>query len=129
MLNTQIFAVGGSGSMSLIMLVAMFGLMYFLLIRPQKKQMNIRNEMLANLSVGDRIITTGGITGYIRALTDEYIYVEIAEGLTVEMIRQAVSQVIADTDESADASDEELAEDETIDIDNTAEDVQDSEEK
>lgn len=82
----------------LLMLVVMFALMYFLLIKPQKKQMKIRNEMLANLKNGDKIITSGGITGYIRAITDEYIYVEIAEGLTIEMIKQAVSQVIHESE-------------------------------
>lgn len=94
-----VFANAASGQMSLLLLVGMFALMYFLLIRPQKKQMKIRNEMLQNLTVGDRVITNGGLTGYIRALTDEYIYVEIAEGLTVEMIRGAVTQVINDQED------------------------------
>ncbi len=98
-MNELLFANAASGQMSLLMLVGMLALMYFLLVRPQKKQLKIRNEMLNNLAVGDRVITNGGLTGYIRALTDEYVYVEIAEGLTVEMIRAAVTQVVNEDDE------------------------------
>ncbi|MFP5528469.1 preprotein translocase subunit YajC [Peptococcus simiae] len=91
----SIFATNAAGgSITLIWLVAMFGLLYFFVMRPQKKQMKLRNDMLANLTVGDHVVTAGGITGYIRALTDEYAYVEIAEGLTVELTRQAISTVL-----------------------------------
>lgn len=62
-----IFGAKDPGSMTLIMLVAMFALMYFLIIRPQKNQMKTRNEMLNNLAVGDKIISVGGLTGYYIA--------------------------------------------------------------
>lgn len=120
----DIFATNAAGgSITLIWLVAMFGLLYFFVMRPQKKQMKMRNEMLNNLSNGDHIVTVGGITGYIRALTEDYIYVEIAEGLTVEMTRQAVSAVLADDDAADDADlpaadlEEEAPEEEAVDTD------------
>lgn len=120
----DIFATNGAGgSITLIWLVAMFGLLYFFVMRPQKKQMKTRNEMLNNLSNGDHIVTVGGITGYIRALTEDYIYVEIAEGLTVEMTRQAVSAVLTDDDAADDAElpeadlEEEAPEEDAVDTD------------
>lgn len=120
----DIFATNAAGgSITLIWLVAMFGLLYFFVMRPQKKQMKTRNEMLNNLSNGDHIVTVGGITGYIRALTGDYIYVEIAEGLTVEMTRQAVSAVLADDDAADDAElpaadlEEEAPEEDAVDTD------------
>lgn len=120
----DIFATNAAGgSITLIWLVAMFGLLYFFVMRPQKKQMKTRNEMLNNLSNGDHIVTVGGITGYIRALTEDYIYVEIAEGLTVEMTRQAVSAVLADDDAVDDAElpaadlEEEAPEEDAVDTD------------
>lgn len=120
----DIFATNAAGgSITLIWLVAMFGLLYFFVMRPQKKQMKTRNEMLNNLSNGDHIVTVGGITGYIRALTEDYIYVEIAEGLTVEMTRQAVSAVLADDDAADDADlpaadlEEEAPEEDAVDTD------------
>lgn len=120
----DIFATNAAGgSITLIWLVAMFGLLYFFVMRPQKKQMKTRNEMLNNLSNGDHIVTVGGITGYIRALTEDYIYVEIAEGLTVEMTRQAVSAVLADDDAADDAElpaadfEEEAPEEDAVDTD------------
>ncbi|MDU1029211.1 MAG: preprotein translocase subunit YajC [Clostridiales bacterium] len=120
----DIFATNAAGgSITLIWLVAMFGLLYFFVMRPQKKQMKTRNEMLNNLSNGDHIVTVGGITGYIRALTEDYIYVEIAEGLTVEMTRQAVSAVLTDDDAADDAElpeadlEEETPEEDAVDTD------------
>lgn len=120
----DIFATNAAGgSITLIWLVAMFGLLYFFVMRPQKKQMKTRNEMLNNLSNGDHIVTVGGITGYIRALTEDYIYVEIAEGLTVEMTRQAVSAVLTDDDAADDADlpaadlEEEAPEEDAVDTD------------
>ena len=120
----DIFATNAAGgSITLIWLVAMFGLLYFFVMRPRKKQMKTRNEMLNNLSNGDHIVTVGGITGYIRALTEDYIYVEIAEGLTVEMTRQAVSAVLTDDDAADDAElpeadlEEETPEEDAVDTD------------
>lgn len=116
-MDKLLFANAASGQMSLLMLVGMLALMYFLLVRPQKKQLKIRNDMLNNLAAGDRVITNGGLTGYIRALTEEYIYVEIAEGLTVEMIRAAVTQVVNEDEENDSVYEELPVEDEDEDED------------
>lgn len=96
-MNQLILGTGNAGFM-VIYVVALFALLYFLMIRPQKKQQTTRNEMLRNLKYNDRILSVGGITGYIRQITDDYIYVEIADGLVVEKARQYVASVLKDDD-------------------------------
>lgn len=113
-MNQLILGAGNAGFM-IIYVVALFGILYFLMIRPQKKQQNARNEMLRNLKYNDRILSVGGITGYIRQMNDNYIYVEIADGLVVEMSRQYVASVLKDDDEPAQeaiAEAEEVSDDE-----------------
>lgn len=105
--------------MTAVYVVVLGALLYFMLIKPQKKQQQVRNDMLNNLSVNERIVTVGGITGYIRSLNGEYIYVEIAEGLVVEMTKQAVAAVLAD-DDAAEAVDEQNDDNEVEDA-NTSE--------
>ena len=94
--------------MSILWLVGCLVVFYIFLIKPQKKQQNMRNKMLNGLKVNDRILSVGGITGYIRQLTDKYVYVEIADGLVVEMSRQYIAMVLNDEE---DFEDDEEAED------------------
>lgn len=88
-----------SGGFMLIYIVALFALLYFLMIRPQKKHQDKHKQMLNALKVNDRILTVGGITGYVRDLNDSYIYVEIADGLVIELNRQYVAAVLQEEDE------------------------------
>lgn len=98
---------GGNSAMSMILWLAiLFPIMYFLMIRPQRKQMEKRNRMLDSLVPGTRVVTAGGITGYIRAVTDDYLYVEIAEGLTIELTKQGVAAVIDEEDDEDDDDDD-----------------------
>ena len=78
---------------SLFWLIILFLFMYFMLVRPQKKQRMIRGEMLANLKVGDQIVTLGGFYGKITKLDEETMIVEIADNLSVKMQRDAVNFV------------------------------------
>ena len=108
----QIIVGSGNAGFMIIYIVALFALLYFLMIRPQKKHQNARKEMLQKLKINDRIITVGGITGYIRQLSDDYAYVEIADGLVIELSRQYVASVLKDEEESPaeNASEETAAE-------------------
>ncbi len=115
MSNTIIGANSGL-MMTAVYIVVLGALLYFMLIKPQKKQQEMRNTMLNGLNINDRIVTVGGITGYIRSLNDEYIYVEIADGLVVEMTKQAVAAVLAD---DTDVAEEVVVNDEeTIEVEN-----------
>lgn len=81
--NIQVLA--GYGPIVLMALV-----FYFLLWRPQKKQQQQRNEMLASLKKGDRVITTGGIFGSIIAISPKRVTLKIAEKVEIEVLRSAV---------------------------------------
>ena len=85
--------LGGLFSSPLIMLVLMFVIFYFLLIRPQQKKAKAQREMLANLRKGDSILTAGGIYGKITGIDDQTVVVEIAPQVRVKMSRGSVSGV------------------------------------
>lgn len=99
-------AGGGFGGMeSLLPLVLIFVVFYFLLIRPQQKKQKAHRAMLGELRRGDRVVTAGGVIGLItRVNSDSELTVEIAEGVRVKVVRSMVSDVIAKT-ESRDSRD------------------------
>ncbi|MGM0441632.1 MAG: preprotein translocase subunit YajC [Elusimicrobiota bacterium] len=82
---------------SLIPIILIFGVFYFLLIRPQKKQMEKHSEMVDNIQKGDKIVTSGGIHGKVTALKGKQIEVEIASNTRVLINKQSVSSVIDNT--------------------------------
>ena len=86
----------------LIVLVAMFALLWLLLIRPAAKRKHAQQQLLSSVEIGDEILTAGGLYGHVRAIgeTDE-LEVEIAPNTTVRMARRAVAAVIPPEDEPA----------------------------
>jgi preprotein translocase subunit YajC len=94
--------------MQLIPIVLLFGLMYFLLIRPQQKRVREQQDIVKSLEVGDEILTTAGLYGTVTLIDGEVMLVEVAEGLEVRMSKAAVSQLVTydeddDVDEAEDA--------------------------
>ena len=91
-------AVGGSdlGSslMSMLPLVLMFVVLYFVMIRPQMKRQKELKAMLDALAKGDEVVTSGGILGKIAHISDSQIGLEIGNGVTVQLQRSAVVQVL-----------------------------------
>jgi preprotein translocase subunit YajC len=75
----------------LLILVAAF---FFLVVRPQRRQMAAHRALVASLSVGDEVITTGGIIGTIRSLGDEIVELEIAPSMIVRVARAAVTRQV-----------------------------------
>ncbi|MDY4921310.1 MAG: preprotein translocase subunit YajC [Phascolarctobacterium sp.] len=69
----------------------MGGIFYFMLWRPQKQQQKKRTELLNSLKEGDEIVTIGGIYGKITAISEKRVKVLVAEGVEIEMARNAVS--------------------------------------
>ena len=69
----------------------MGGMCYFRLWRPQKKEQQKRRDLLNSLKVGDEIITIGGIYGKLTAVSEKRVKVQVAEGVEIEMSRNAVS--------------------------------------
>ena len=71
--------------------VLMGGIFYFMLYKPQKKEQQKRQDLLNSLKEGDEIITIGGIYGTITAISEIRVKVKVAEGVEIEMARNAVS--------------------------------------
>ena len=83
----------GFGSM-LLPFGAMFAVVYFLMIRPQQKKMKEQTDMLGKLKQGDEVITTSGILGTIRGITEKVVTLEIADGVRIKILKSQVSQVV-----------------------------------
>ena len=97
-------AAGGAASAitSFVPLILIFGIMYFLLIRPQQKKLKAQKAMVDALRRGDQVLTQGGILGKVVKVNDDgHLEVEIAEGVKVKMPRAAVVQVISKTEPAA----------------------------
>ena len=84
---------GAGGFTSLIPIVLMFVIFYFLLIRPQQKKAKEHREMISQVRKGDRIVTSGGLHGRVTAVSDSTLTVEIADRVRVKIARGNVSQV------------------------------------
>ncbi|MBI4051475.1 MAG: preprotein translocase subunit YajC [Elusimicrobia bacterium] len=80
---------------SLIPLLAIFGIFYFLLIRPQQKQAKEHEKMLQALKRGDRVITSGGLYGTITTIKGTDLELKIAENVRVMIARSAVTKVLS----------------------------------
>ncbi|MEO9820361.1 MAG: preprotein translocase subunit YajC [Paracoccaceae bacterium] len=82
-----------------IPLILIFGIMYFLLIRPQQKKMKDHQAMVAGLRKGDRVVTQGGLIGkVIKVKEDNEIEVEVAEGVKVRVVQNTIATVLSKTE-------------------------------
>jgi preprotein translocase subunit YajC len=79
---------------SVIMLGAVFVLMYFMMIRPQMKRQKEHRQMVDKLARGDEIVTSGGIAGRIEEVGETFLTVEIAEGTKVKLQKGAINAVL-----------------------------------
>ena len=80
--------------MSLIFLIALPVLMYFLLIRPQQRRVKEQRALLSAVAEGDEVMTTAGIYGYVNAIEDDTIWLDIAEGVEIRIAKGAVARRI-----------------------------------
>ncbi len=81
---------------NLIWLALLFGLMYFLMIRPQQKEQKARAEMIRALKPGDRILTNGGLIGVITKVEDLAVKVRVAEKVEVEVLKTGIARTFND---------------------------------
>ena len=84
----------GNALMQFLPLVLIFVVFYFLLIRPQTKRAKEHRAMVAALEVGAEVVTNGGILGKVTQLGEQYLTLEIADGVNVKVQRHTVSQVL-----------------------------------
>ncbi|MEM7188784.1 MAG: preprotein translocase subunit YajC [Pseudomonadota bacterium] len=92
-------AAGGSFLTSMIPLILIFVIFYFLLIRPQQKRAKEHKNLVENLRRGDQVVTGGGILGKVTKVgEDEEIEVEIAKDTKVKVYRSTVTAVLSKTE-------------------------------
>ena len=89
-------AAGGAENslMSLLPLVLMFVVLYFIMIRPQMKRQKEAKAMIDALAKGDEVVTTGGLIGKITKIGETILNVEVAGGVELQLQRSAVVQVL-----------------------------------
>ena len=90
-------AAGGdmqSTLMSMLPLLLMFVVLYFVMIRPQMKKQKEHRAMIDALAKGDEVVTAGGFLGKVSKLGEAYVGIELATGVEVQMQRSAVVQVL-----------------------------------
>ncbi|MAW40023.1 MAG: preprotein translocase subunit YajC [Kiritimatiellaceae bacterium] len=77
-----------------IMMLILFAIMYFLMIRPQKRREKERKEMLENVQSGSRVLLTSGMIGQVTNVKENTLVIRIAENTKVEAVRAAISQIL-----------------------------------
>jgi preprotein translocase subunit YajC len=90
-----------------IIMVLMLGVMYVLMIRPQRQRQAQQQSMIDGANVGDDVLTTGGIYGTISEAEGDDIVVEIANGVTVHMTRRGIAAVLPPEDAEVEEEDAE----------------------
>ena len=94
---------------SLIPLLLLPVIFYFLLIRPQQKKQRAQQELLNAVGEGDEVMTTAGIYGFVNAIDGDTVWLEIAEGVEIRILRGAIAKKVtppaseAETSTSTDA--------------------------
>ncbi len=86
-------APAGAGASQLIMLVAIFGVFYLFMIRPQMKKQKELRKFREALKVGDKVVSAGGIHGKVKDIKDLTVVVEVAEGVKITVDKASVFQV------------------------------------
>jgi preprotein translocase subunit YajC len=84
----------GGGFESLLLIVLMFGVLYFLMIRPQMKRTKEHKAMIDALQKGDEVVTAGGILGRVSKLNENYVTLEISNNVEVQIQRPSVQLVL-----------------------------------
>ncbi|GAA0809558.1 preprotein translocase subunit YajC [Spirilliplanes yamanashiensis] len=86
---------GGGSFLPLLMIILLFGVMYFMMIRPQQKRRREAEQMQRNLTVGDDIVTIGGLHATVVSVDDDVVTVELSPGVTARYSRPAIARVLS----------------------------------
>jgi len=103
MFNTLFATIGaatsdsksGGGILSILPLVLIFGAMYFLLLRPQRKRQKETRSLQSALQEGDEVILASGIYGFISAIEDGYVWLDIADKVEIRVARSAIATKVS----------------------------------
>jgi preprotein translocase subunit YajC len=96
-----------------LFILVLLALMWFLLIRPQRRRQLEAQKMIDSLEVGKEIVTAGGLYGTITDMEDDELRVEVADGVEVRIAKRAVAAVVTEEEEPEETEAEEAPEEET----------------
>ena len=85
---------GGAGFESLILILLMFAVLYFLMIRPQMKRAKEHKSLIEGLQKGDEVIAAGGVLGRISKVSENYVTLQVADNIEIQVQRPAVQLVL-----------------------------------
>jgi preprotein translocase subunit YajC len=89
----------GFDIMSFLPFILIFGVFYFVLLRPQQQKMKRHQEKIANLRRGDRVVTNGGLIGTIsKIVSDTEVQLELSDDVRIRQVRGMIAEVLAKTD-------------------------------
>jgi preprotein translocase subunit YajC len=92
---------GGGGILSILpLMIGMFAIMYFLIIRPQQKQRRERETLLQAIKKGDRVVTTSGLFGTVVGLSDQTVTLKVADQVKLDFERSAIGRIVTSAKES-----------------------------
>jgi preprotein translocase subunit YajC len=99
-LTSTVAQAGGGDALSLFVpLIAMVGIFYFLLIRPNQRRQRAQRDLLQSLGIGDEVITIGGVYGTVRELDDEAVTLEVDDDVRIRFVKSAVARKLVFDDE------------------------------
>ena len=90
-----------------IFILALLALMWFMLIRPQRRRQQDAQRLLETIGVGKEIVTAGGLYGTVTAVDGDEVRVEIADGVEVRIAKRAVAGVVSEDEDQGEAPEEE----------------------
>jgi len=96
----------GGSIFGMLPLVAIFGAMYFLLLRPQRKRQKETRNLQSSLQEGDEVILSSGIYGWISTIEENYFWVEIAKDTEVRVLKSMVTSRVSTNSQGSDNSEE-----------------------
>ncbi|MCD5405842.1 MAG: preprotein translocase subunit YajC [Desulfotomaculum sp.] len=83
---------------TILYIVALFALLYFLFIRPQQKRQKEHQKMISELKVNDEVITAGGILGTIVKIKEDTVVLRLIDNVKIELLKTAITQVTKKAD-------------------------------
>lgn len=95
---------------SLIFLVLLVALFYFMLLRPQRKRVEMHRRLMDSLDDGDEVVTIGGVFGTVESLGNDDVVLEVAPGTNIRVLKSAIARKLTEEPELEEGEDEEAEE-------------------
>jgi preprotein translocase subunit YajC len=92
--HAQAAGGGAASQFSLLLPIVFVGLIYFLMIRPQQKKQKEHRAMMDGLVAGNEVVTGGGVLGQITAVGEQFVSVEVADGVTVKVQKHTITAIV-----------------------------------